>query len=163
MKNEKLKGKELAIARKDKQIASMKSVIRSQVKQQRGQLRQLESILDPVDLISVEDESEPPNKRARTEEDTPKSTLAIQHESIKEVVKVKEENINDYLPWQKAEIKGRLCINFGEFVSATAMTNIAEGVLHGRVRLCCKIEEAEEKVDRISVEVNLAFYDSGTV
>jgi len=143
-KDEKLKDKELDIARKDKQIASMKSVIRSQVKQQRGQLKQLETILDPVDL-TIEDDDEPPNKRARTEEDTAKSTLAIQHESIKEAVKVKEENINDYVSFLQskidelasvaeaggadkgkvAEIKGRLRLNFDEFVSATAMANMS--------------------------------------
>ena len=78
-KDEKLKSKDLDIARKDKQIAYMKSV----VKQQRGQIRQLESMLDPVDLTTEEEGAEPPNKRARTEEETPKSILAIQHESIK--------------------------------------------------------------------------------
>ena len=35
---------------------------------------------------------------------TAKSTLAIQHESIKEAVKVKEENINDYVSFLQSKI-----------------------------------------------------------
>ena len=124
MKDEKLKSKDLDIARKDKQIAYMKSV----VKQQRGQIRQLESILDPVDLTTeVEDESaESPNKRARTGEDSPKSTLAVQHEQIKEAVKVKEENINEYVDflWAKLPRLRAAFVSFDEFVSATAMANM---------------------------------------
>ena len=95
-----------------------------------------------MDLTTEDESVEPPNKRARTEEDTPKSTLAIQHESIKEVIKVKEENINDYVSFFKskinklataaedgevvkvAELKS-LCLNFDEFISATAMTNMS--------------------------------------
>ena len=118
-----------------KKVTSLKAAIR-------GQLQQFERIIDPVDLTSEED-SEPPNKRAR--KCTPKSTLAIQHESIKEAVKVKEENINDYVSFLQskidelasvaeaggadkdkvAEIKGRLRLNFDEFVSATAMANMS--------------------------------------
>ena len=130
-KDEKLKGKELDIAKKDNRIAFLEEAIR-------GQLQP-----NPVEVDLTEDESadaEPTNKRARTEEDTPKSTLAVRHESIKEAVKVKEENINDYVSFLQskidelafvaeaggadkdkvAEIQGRLRLNFDEFVSATA-------------------------------------------
>ena len=138
-KDEKLKGKDLDIARKDKQIAYMKSV----VKQQRGQIRQLESMLDPVDLTGEDESAESPNKRARKGEDTPKSILALQHESIKEAVKVKEENVKDYVSFYNAKIDKlataadggvvkvkvaelkSLCLNFDEFQSATAMTNMS--------------------------------------
>ena len=121
-KDEKLKSKDLDIARKDKQIAYMKSV----VKQQRGQIRQLESILDPVDLTTEDESAESPNKRARTGEDPPKSTLAVQHEQIKKVVKVKEENINEYVDflWAKLPRLRAAFVSFDEFVSATAMANM---------------------------------------
>jgi len=73
-------------AKKDKQITSLKAAIR-------GQLQQLESILYPVDLTS-EDDNEPPNKRARTD-NTPKSALAFQHEQNKQysqrLVQIKQE------------------------------------------------------------------------
>jgi len=72
--------KDRDLAKKDKQITSLKAAVR-------GQLQQ------PVDLTN-EDNNEPANKRARTE-DTPKSALAIQHEQNQQysqrLVQVKQE------------------------------------------------------------------------
>jgi len=57
-KDEKLKGKDLDIVKKDNRIASLKGAIR-------GQLQQLGTILDPVDIDLTEEEViEPPSKRA---------------------------------------------------------------------------------------------------
>lgn len=98
----------------------------------RGQLQFLET----VDLTNEEErDSEPPNKRARIEEDTPKSALAIQHESTKEAIKVKEGNINNYVSFLQSTIgdlasvaqRGQLSFDefrVAEFMSATAMANM---------------------------------------
>ena len=113
-KDKKLEGKDTEIAKKDKEIELLKKesakkdreiakISRDNAKKDnriatlegaiRGQLYQLETIIDPVDLTS-EDDNEPPNKRARTE-DTTKSALAIQHEQNKKhtqrLVKIKQE------------------------------------------------------------------------
>jgi len=112
--------KDRDLAKKDKRIISFETAIR-------GQVQQFESILDPVDLTSEDESAEPANKRARTQEDTPKSTLAIQHKSIKEAVKVKEENINEYVDflWAKLPRLRAAFVSFDEFVSATAMANMS--------------------------------------
>jgi len=74
-KDEKLKGNELDIARKDKQIEYMKSV----VKQQRNQIRQLESILDPADEV---DSIRADLKSKREENDLLKSAITRKDEEI---------------------------------------------------------------------------------
>ena len=99
-KDEKLKGKDLNIARKTIGLQLQWGLLG------RGQSQQLETIIDPLDVNLTEEEViEPPHKRAaRTEEDAPKSALAVQYESIKEAVKVKEENINDYVSFLQSKI-----------------------------------------------------------
>ena len=98
-KDEKSKDKDAEIAKKDRDLAKKDKQITSLKTAIRVQLQQLDTIIDPVDLTSEED-TEPPNKRTRvTEEDTPKSALAIQHEQNQQysqrLVQVKQENIND--------------------------------------------------------------------
>ena len=74
-KDEMLRGKDLDIARKDKQIEYMKSV----VKQQRNQIRQLESILDPADEV----DSIRADLKSRSEEnDLLKSAITRKDEEI---------------------------------------------------------------------------------
>jgi len=93
-KDKELEDKDTEIAKKDRDLAKKDNRIATLEAAIRGQLQQLETLVDPVDLTSEED-NEPPNKRTRTEEDTPNSALAFQHEQNQQysqrLVKVKQE------------------------------------------------------------------------
>ena len=93
-KDKELESKDAVIAKKDREIAKKEKRITSLEAALRLQFQQIETIIDPIDLTTEED-TEPPNKRARLEEETPKSALALQHEQNQQysqrLVQVKQE------------------------------------------------------------------------
>ena len=75
---------EQEISNKDREISSLKAAVRGPLKQ----LKKLEMIVNAVDMTN--DESEPDNKRPRTE---PKSMHSIVHEQNQKLVQVKQEKL----------------------------------------------------------------------
>jgi len=144
-KDRDLAKKDRDLAKKDKHITSLKSAIRVQ-------LQQLETIIDPVDLTS-EDDDEPANKRARIE-NSPKSRLALLHEQSREhsqrLVKVKQEKNTaeaalDNVRGQKQAVEANLEEARGELEDAEELVGqqtIATNIWQGRFDELVSLAEA---------------------